>query len=63
MTNPSYVSNELTHFLGRSLPDDQRRYALLREIVRTGWLKASPSRPTRARIYGTERRGEGTLRQ
>lgn len=41
MTNPSYVSGELTHFLGRSLPDDQSRYALLREILRTGWLKAS----------------------
>jgi hypothetical protein len=41
MTNPSYVSDELTHFLGRSLPDHQSRYALLREILRTGWLKAS----------------------
>jgi len=41
MTNPSYVSNELTHFLGRSLPDNQGRYALLREVIRTGWLKAS----------------------
>jgi hypothetical protein len=41
MTNQSYVSNELTHFLGRSLPNDQLRYALLREVIRTGWLKAS----------------------
>jgi Putative abortive phage resistance protein AbiGi, antitoxin len=41
MTNPSYVSDELTHFLGRSLPDHRSRYALLREILRTGWLKAS----------------------
>jgi hypothetical protein len=41
MTNLSYVSDELTHFLGRSLSDHQSRYALLREILRTGWLKAS----------------------
>src|SRR5258708_1392135 len=41
MTNSAYVSNELTHFLGRSLRDDQSRYALLREVIRTGWLKAS----------------------
>lgn len=41
MTNPAYVSDELTHFLGRALLDDQRRYTLLREVVRTGWLKAS----------------------
>jgi hypothetical protein len=41
MTNSSYVSNELTHFLGRSLSDDRGRYAPLREVVRTGWLKAS----------------------
>ena len=41
MTNPSYVSDELTDFLGRALLDDQRRYTLLREVVRTGWLKAS----------------------
>ena len=41
MTNPAYVSDELAHFLGRALLDDQRRYTLLREVVRTGWLKAS----------------------
>jgi hypothetical protein len=41
MTNLSYVSDELTHFVGRSLPDHQSRYALLHEILRTGWLKAS----------------------
>ncbi len=41
MTNTSYVSDELTHFVGRSLPDHHSRYALLREILRTGWLKAS----------------------
>ena len=41
MTNPAYVSDELTHFLGRALLDHQRRYTLLREVVRTGWLKTS----------------------
>ena len=41
MTNLSYVSNELTHFMGRALADHQSRYALLCEILRAGWLNAS----------------------
>jgi hypothetical protein len=41
MINSSYVSGELTHFVGRSLADHKSRYTLLREILRTGWLKAS----------------------
>jgi hypothetical protein len=41
MTNPLYVSDELTHFVGRSLPDDQSRYGLLHKILCSRWLKAS----------------------
>jgi len=41
MINSSYVSGELTHFVGRCLADHESRYALLREILRTGWLKPS----------------------
>ncbi len=41
MTTQSYVSDELTHFVGRALPDHQQRYLLLRDIIRTGWLRAS----------------------
>lgn len=41
MISGSYISDQLTHFVGRSLADDESRYALLREIVQTGWLKAS----------------------
>jgi hypothetical protein len=41
MNTPSYVSDELTHFVGRSLPDRPSQYALLHEILRSGWLKAS----------------------
>ena len=37
----AYVSDELTHFLGRSLHDDQRRYALLKTVMSTRWLRAS----------------------
>lgn len=38
----AYVSNNLTHFVGRSLPSDQDRYELLCKIVRGGVL-ADPS--------------------
>src|SRR5437899_1938347 len=34
----SYVSNELTHFLGRSLRDNEQRYALLLKVFRSGTL-------------------------
>lgn len=33
-----YVARELTHFVGRSLPDDASRYALLVQIFRSGTL-------------------------
>jgi Putative abortive phage resistance protein AbiGi, antitoxin len=34
----SYTSNELTHFVGRSLRDDEERYALLLDVLRSGIL-------------------------
>jgi hypothetical protein len=34
----AYVSNELTHFIGRSLASDQERYRLLAQITRNGTL-------------------------
>lgn len=35
-----YVSNELTHFVGRGLRDSERRYESLLQIVRSGLLKS-----------------------
>jgi len=35
-----YVSKELTHFLGRSLANDDERYELLLKILKQGRLKA-----------------------
>jgi hypothetical protein len=40
-----YISNELTHFLGRSLPDDDRRYELLINVLRSGMLMHPPFEP------------------
>jgi hypothetical protein len=35
-----YVSDELTHFVGRGMPDQESQYARLIEIVKTGLLKS-----------------------
>jgi len=37
----SYISNELTHFVGGGLTDNEERYVLFKKILREGWLKAS----------------------
>ena len=37
-----YISKELTHFLGRALPSNEDRYALLLKILREGWLTHPP---------------------
>lgn len=37
-----YVSNELTHFVGRSLPDNEARYQILIKILTTGQLLHPP---------------------
>src|ERR1700733_13222234 len=39
-----YVSNELTHFVGRSLADEDRQFDLLVAILKTGQLR-SPRNP------------------
>ena len=40
-----YVSDELTHFVGQTLPDDEARYALLIKILRDGFLTSDPESP------------------
>lgn len=35
----NYISSELTHFVGRSLANDDERYQLLIEILRTGIIR------------------------
>ena len=37
-----YVSNELTHFVGRGLEADEERYSLLVQILKSGWLTPGP---------------------
>lgn len=43
-SNQRYVSNELTHFVGRG-QEAEAQYQLLKEILRTGELRRDPSRP------------------
>jgi hypothetical protein len=40
------VSEELTHFLGRALPSNEEKYALLAKILREGRLTHPPHDPT-----------------
>jgi hypothetical protein len=40
-----YVSDELTHFVGRSQPDEEARYALLVKILQAGFLTSDPESP------------------
>lgn len=40
-----YVSDELTHFVGRTSPSDEARYALLRSILGDGFLTSDPNAP------------------
>jgi len=42
-TRQRYVSDELTHFVGRGMPDQESQYARLIEIIRTGVLKSPGS--------------------
>jgi hypothetical protein len=41
MNAQSYISTELTHFVGRAKPTDEERYALFLKILQGGWLQAS----------------------
>src|SRR5215207_10047622 len=42
MSTQRYVSPELTHFVGRSLPEDRQYSLLVDKILKTGWLKTAP---------------------
>ena len=42
MGSQRYVSNDLTHFVGRTLIDDDKRYDLLVQIIRSGKLSFPP---------------------
>jgi len=45
MSYQRYVSNELAHFLGRSLSSDDERYALLIKVIKSGWITHPPHNP------------------
>lgn len=44
-TSQRYVSNELTHFVGRGRPAADERYQLLVSILDSGWLMHYPFKP------------------
>ncbi|HEY6460175.1 MAG TPA: abortive infection system antitoxin AbiGi family protein [Polyangiaceae bacterium] len=41
--DPRYVSNELTHFVGRARADDNDRYGVLLKVLKEGCLTAPPA--------------------
>lgn len=45
MNSQRYVSSELTHFVGKSLENDEARYNLLAKIMKSGWLTHPPHDP------------------
>ena len=45
MSSQRYVSSELTHFVGKSLENDEGRYNLLAKIIKSGWLTHPPHDP------------------
>jgi hypothetical protein len=49
-----YVSDELTHFVGRSLPNDDARCDLLIQILTNGWLLADPRNQNQLYPFPTE---------
>jgi hypothetical protein len=42
MSQQRYVSNELTHFVGRGLSTQDAQYDLMIRIIRSGWLSFPP---------------------
>jgi hypothetical protein len=44
-----YVSDELTHFVGRGKAQDEQYDILVNKILRTGWLTYPPHNPSRPR--------------
>lgn len=49
-----YVSNELTHFVGRDKTADEQYDILVDKILRTGWITYPPHDPTRARMLALD---------
>ena len=39
MSTQRYVSPELTHFVGKGLAEDEQYSVLVKDILKTGWLK------------------------
>jgi Putative abortive phage resistance protein AbiGi, antitoxin len=57
MTSQSYVSKELTHFVGRRLHEERRydeQYELLIRILKDGWLLADPENRNKLYPWPTE---------
>jgi hypothetical protein len=62
----NYVSDELTHFVGRSRQNDQHRYALLVKIVRGGVLmdpRYKDNRSSPITFFDIEKKDGGIERQ
>lgn len=47
-TTQRYISKELTHLIGKELPDDEKRYELLIKIITEGWITHWPHEPKMA---------------
>ncbi len=56
----AYVADELTHFVGRSLPTDEARFDLLRTIISNGVLLDPAHSGRRDRIFLAGARNEDT---
>lgn len=59
-TTMAYVSDELTHFVGRSLSSDDERFELLRKIISDGVLLDPGHRGRRDRIFLAGARNDTT---
>jgi Putative abortive phage resistance protein AbiGi, antitoxin len=49
-----YVSNELTHFVGRGLPENAQYETLVNKILKPGWLTYPPHDVTIGRTLGVD---------
>jgi hypothetical protein len=53
-TTQRYVSNELTHFVGRGKGQDEQYDILVNRILKTGWLTFPPHNPNRPRSLAVD---------
>lgn len=58
MPRQRYVSNELTHFLGRREADDDARYALLLKMLGSGLLTPYPLDPSQGNMSRVDTTGK-----